>query len=205
VRVAILGGTGPFGRALAQRLAEAGDDVTIGSRDAERARAAAGELGVRGRRNEDAVRHADLVVLAVDADAALATAEGLLAVLTAAPVLSVASRLEFADRQASPAGDAASLAEQVAGIVAAPVAAGLHSLAAGKLAKGRPDEDALVCGDDPEAKELALQLAGKVVAGRAIDAGPLAVARALEGVTAVLVNVNHRYKAHAGIRVTGLP
>jgi 8-hydroxy-5-deazaflavin:NADPH oxidoreductase len=205
VKVAILGGTGPFGRALAQRLAEAGDEVTIGSRDAERARSAGDELGVRGLRNEDAVGHADLVVLAVEAHAALVTAKSLRAALTDVPVLSVASRLEFAARQASPAKDSTSLAEQVAGVIEAPVAAGLHSLAAGKLAKGRPDEDALVCGNDPQAKELALELAGKAVAGRAIDAGPLAVARALEGMTATLVNVNRRYKTHAGIRVTGLP
>ena len=68
-----------------------------------------------------------------------------------------------------------------------------------------PDEDALVCGDDPRAKELALELASRVVAGRALDAGPLAAARALEGLTAVIVNLNRGYKCHAGIRITGLP
>ncbi len=82
--------------------------------------------------------------------------------------------------------------------------AGLHSLAAGKLAHGRPDEDALVCGDDQEAKALALELAANVVAGRALDAGPLARARALEGMTAVIVSLNKRYKGHAGLRITGL-
>ena len=68
-----------------------------------------------------------------------------------------------------------------------------------------PDEDALICGDDARAKELSLDLAGKLVAGRALDAGPLASARALEGLTAVIVNLNRRYKAHAGLRVTGVP
>ena len=68
-----------------------------------------------------------------------------------------------------------------------------------------PDGDALVCGDDDEAKRLALELAAKVVTGRALDAGPLASARALEGLTAVIVNLNKRYKGHAGISVTGLP
>ena len=63
----------------------------------------------------------------------------------------------------------------------------------------------LVCGDDTVAKELALELAAKVVAGRALDAGPLASARALEGMTAVIVNLNKRYKGHAGVRVVGLP
>ena len=70
---------------------------------------------------------------------------------------------------------------------------------------GAANGDALVCGDDPDAKELALALAGKVVTGRALDAGPLASARALEGMTAVIVNLNRRYKGHAGVRVVGLP
>jgi hypothetical protein len=84
------------------------------------------------------------------------------------------------------------------------VVAGLHSLAAATLSDAPPDEDALVCGDDADAKVLALELAQRLVSGRAIDAGPLAGARALEGMTAVIVNVNKRYKAHAGIRITGL-
>ena len=82
--------------------------------------------------------------------------------------------------------------------------AGLHSLAASNLGgEEAPDEDTLVCGDDADAKELVLELAGKLTPGRAIDAGPLASARALEGMTAVIINVNKRYKAHAGLRVTG--
>ena len=72
-------------------------------------------------------------------------------------------------------------------------------------AEGALAEDTLVCGDDPDAKELALAVAAKLVSGRAVDAGPLANARALEGLTAVIVNVNKRYRAHAGVRVTGLP
>ena len=93
---------------------------------------------------------------------------------------------------------------RVQSLVEAPVAAGLHSIAAANLADELPDEDALVCGDDERAKAMAMALAGKVVAGRALDAGPLASARALEGLTAVIVNLNRRYKAHAGLRVTGL-
>ena len=90
------------------------------------------------------------------------------------------------------------------GIVGGPVAAGLHSLAASSLTEGPAEGDALVCGDDASAKQLALELAGKVVTGRALDAGPLASARALEGMTAVIVNLNRRYKGHAGLAVTGL-
>jgi 8-hydroxy-5-deazaflavin:NADPH oxidoreductase len=205
MKVAIVGGTGPFGRGVAARLAAAGDEVVVGSRDADRAAAVAGALGVRGARNEDAVEGVELVVLAVDAQAALETATALSRFVGATPLLSVASELRFRDRRALPADEPTSLAERIAAAVDAPVAAGLHSLAAGKLAHERPAEDALVCGDDEHAKELALELAGHVVAGRAIDVGPLAVARGLEAMTAVIVNVNRRYKGHAGIRLTGLP
>ena len=198
MRVAIVGGTGDFGLALAARLVEAGDDVVIGSRDAERAQEKAREVGAAGgAANEDAVAGVDLVVLATKADGTLATAAALADAIGETPVLSVASDLRSTD--------ALSLAQRTQDLVRGPVVAGLHSLAAGKLAHGRPDEDALVCGDDAGAKELALELAAKVVAGRALDAGPLARARALEGMTAVIVSLNRRYKGHAGIRVTGLP
>jgi predicted dinucleotide-binding enzyme len=145
----------------------------------------------------------DLVVLAVNAEAALDTAHAVRDWLRS-PLLSVASELNFAGGSARPRADTASLAERVSQIVDVPVVAGLHSLAAGKLAREKPDEDALVCGNDAEAKQLALELAQKTVAGRAIDAGPLEVARALEGMTAVIVNVNRRYKAHVGVRLTGI-
>jgi predicted dinucleotide-binding enzyme len=89
-------------------------------------------------------------------------------------------------------------------VLRAPVVAGLHSLAAASLSCGKADGDALICGDDAGAKELALTVASLIVSGRALDAGPLASARALEGMTAVIVNLNKRYRAHAGLRVTGL-
>jgi 8-hydroxy-5-deazaflavin:NADPH oxidoreductase len=85
-----------------------------------------------------------------------------------------------------------------------PVVAGLHSLAASTLAKGRSEGDALVCGDDENAKALALELAQSLVTGRALDAGPLASARALEGMTAVIVNLNRRYRGHGGVQIVGL-
>jgi predicted dinucleotide-binding enzyme len=98
------------------------------------------------------------------------------------------------------------LAEEVAETVDAPVASGLQSVSAIDLAKNKlSDEDALVCGDDPRAKELALELAGKLVGGRALDAGPLANSRALEAMTAVILNVNKQYRAHAGLKLTGIP
>jgi len=205
LRVAVVGGTGDFGLALAQRLVAAGEDVVVGSRDAERARAKGAEVGAAGAANEDAVRRVDLVVLATKAEAALPTAESLAAAIGVTPVLSVASELRFTKQGVLPTEDARSIAERMAELLDAPVSAGLHSLAAASLAAGPADGDAFVCGDDPEAKELALALAAKVVSGRALDAGPLASARALEGMTAVIVNLNRRYKGHAGVRVTGLP
>ena len=61
-----------------------------------------------------------------------------------------------------------------------------------------------MCGDDSTAKELALGLAERITSGRAFDAGPLESARALEGLTAVIVNLNKRYRGNAGVRITGL-
>jgi NADPH-dependent F420 reductase len=204
VRVAVLGGTGSFGRALAARLVAAGDEVVIGSRDAERAAQAAEELGCAGAVNAEAVRGVDMAVLAVKADGALDTAHEVADALGETPLLCVASNLSFSKTGVRPDPEERSLAERVADAVSAPVAAGLHSLAAANLEAEPPDEDAFVCGDDDRAKEPALALAGKVVAGRALDAGPLAGARTFEGLTAVIVNLNRRYKGHAGIRVTGL-
>jgi NADPH-dependent F420 reductase len=205
MRVAVVGGTGDFGLALAQRLAEAGDHVVIGSRDAERARAKASEAGAaEGATNADAVRGVDIVVLAVKADAAIPTATELADAIGETPVLSVASELRFTKSGVHPTKDDRSIAERTQEVLHAPVAAGLHSLAAASLAAGKADGDALICGDDPLAKDLALELASKVVSGRALDAGPLTSARALEGMTAVIVNLNRRYKGHAGIRVVGL-
>jgi 8-hydroxy-5-deazaflavin:NADPH oxidoreductase len=205
VRVAIVGGTGPFGKALAARLHASGVGVIVGSRDAERAAATALELDCAGETNVEASSDADFVILAVNAEAALDTARELRDAIGATPVLSVASELRFTKDGVFPAPDALSLAERIQAELDGPVLAGLHSLAASSLgAEHPPDEDAFVCGDDSEAKAVGLELAERLTTGRALDAGPLASARALEGLTAVIVNVNRRYKGHAGIRVTGL-
>jgi NADPH-dependent F420 reductase len=205
MRIAIVGGTGSFGMALAQRLKAADYDVVIGSRDAGRAAAAGVEIGVDGATNADAVRGADLIVLATKAEGALETSRELRDSIGSTPTLCVASELHFTPRGVVPTPEPTSIAERIQAELDAPVVAGLHSIAASNLGGDDAlDEDALVCGDDAEAKQLALAAAERVC-GRAFDAGPLASARALEGLTAVIVNVNRRYKAHAGLRVTGVP
>ena len=205
MKVAVVGGTGSFGQAVAKRLVDAGFEVVIGSRDAGRAREAAAALGATGANNDDAVRGVDLVVFAVIADAAVTTARDLRQSIGSTPVLSVCAELDFGSQGVRPSKEATSVAKRIEDELDAPVVAGLHSLAAANLADAPPDEDALVCGDDAAAKALALDLASRLVSGSAVDCGPLASARALEGMTAVIVNVNKRYKAHAGLRISGLP
>ena len=206
MKVAIVGGTGSFGRALARRLHVLGEDVYIGSRDAERARERALEIGVEGGTNEDVVRGADLVVLATKSNATLETATALADAIGETPVLCVASDLRFTDNGIVPGLDEGSLAENLSELIHAPVASGLQAVSAIDLAGPEPpDQDALICGDDLAAKELALELAGRLVGGRAIDGGPLANSRALEGMTAVILNVNKEYGVHVGLRLTGLP
>jgi NADPH-dependent F420 reductase len=204
MKVAIVGGTGTFGRALAARWRDAGAEITIGSRDRARAVERAAVLGVSGAANDEAVRGVDLVVLAVQSSAAVDTARELAPAIGTTPVLCVASDLRFTKDVVLPARNAGSVAEDVAALVAGPVVSGFQALPAAQLAQpGLLDEDVLVCGDDAEAKRMALELGQRLVSGRALDAGPLANARALEGMTAVIVHVNRTYKVVAGLKLTG--
>ena len=206
MKVSIVGGTGAFGRALAARLRDLEFDVAVGSRDQQRGWERAVELGVRGGSNEEIVKDADLIVLAVRSNATLDTARELAEAIGQTPVLCVASDLLFTEQGVLPGRDERSLAEELAETIEAPVASGLQSVSAVGLANDDlPEQDALIAGDDPRAKEPALELAGKLVGGRAFDAGPLANSRALEAMTAVILNINKRYRVHAGLKLTGLP
>ncbi len=183
-----------------------GIDVTIGSRDGARAHEVAAVLGVRGAANADAVRNVDLVVIAVPSRVALETARALREEIGDTSVLCAASDLRFTDEGVLPGRESYSLAEELAESLPAGVASGMQSLSAATLATAALAQDVLVCGDDAKAKELSLELAAHVVGpeGRALDAGPLANSRALEGMTAVILNLNRRYGGHAGIRMTGI-
>lgn len=206
MKVAIVGGTGQFGRALAKRLHVLGEEVVIGSREEQRAKERALEIGVDGGANADVVQDVDLVVLATKSNAALETGSSLADAIGQTPVLCVASDLQFTETGIIPGLEEGSLAETLARLLRAPVASGLQTVSALDLTgPDLPDQDALICGDDPRAKKLALELAGRLVGGRAIDCGPLANSRALEAMTAVILNVNKAFGVHAGLRITGLP
>ena len=133
MRVAVVGGTGGFGLALAKRLAEAGYEVVVGSRDAERAAAAAATVGVEGATNADACRSASLVILATKAEAAVATAAGLRDAIGTTPVLSVAAELTFGADGVSPTTEATSVAARIAEVVEGPVVAADERILLGRL------------------------------------------------------------------------
>jgi len=180
--------------------------VYIGSRDAQRGKERAIELGVQGGSNEEVVRGVDLVVLATKSNGALETGAELADAIGETPVLCVASDLRFTDIGIVPGLEQGSLAENLAKLLRAPVASGLQTVSAIDLSSPEPpDQDALICGDDPGVKKLVLELAARLIGGRAVDAGPLANSRALEGMTAVILNVNKEFGVHAGLRLTGLP
>ncbi|HSK91649.1 MAG TPA: NADPH-dependent F420 reductase [Euzebyales bacterium] len=216
-RVGVLGGTGPLGRGLGLRLAQAGHPVVLGSREARRAQAAADELraehGVaaellRGAGNDDAAA-ADVVVVAVPFDGVEPTLGPLATALAGKVVVSCVNRLAFDDLGPRPEPvEAGSAAELVARLLPdSRVVGAFHHVPAGRMRRGAGtvDMDVLVTGDDDDACATAAALADAIPGMRAVRAGPLRLTRPLEELTAVLVAVNRRYRTTAGVRVTGLP
>jgi NADPH-dependent F420 reductase len=196
--IGIVGGTGDFGQGLAERLRRIGEEVELGSRTPHDEFVS----------NRECAEDSDIVFLSVPPEGLAEMCANLAANLDGKIVVSVASPVVFRNGKAAAEPGELSLAEL--GAQAAPGArmvAGFHTVSAKALAKvDEPlDEDVILCGDDDEAKALVGALAERIVAGRAVDAGRLEVARWLEPVTAVLLNVNRRYKASSGVRVTGLP
>jgi 8-hydroxy-5-deazaflavin:NADPH oxidoreductase len=195
--IGIVGGSGDFGRGLAERLRRVGEEVVIGSRTPRDDFVS----------NAEACRSSEVVFLSVPPGGVADMAADLAPDLAGRIVVSVASPIVFRDGKAGAAPGELSLAEVTA--IAAPearVVAGFHTVSARALAEPDVplDEDVLLAGDDAEAKAEVAALADRLVEGRAVDCGRLEVARWLETLTAVLLNVNRRYKTNAGIRVTGL-
>ncbi len=207
--VAVLGGTGEQGRGLAGRFALAGLQVVLGSRDAARAEAAAAGLptGVRGCANADAAAAGDVVVIAVPYEGHRELLEGLTTQLAGKVVVDCVNPLGFDKQGAYPLeveeGSAAQQAQQV--LPGSRVVAAFHHVSAVLLLDAgidRLDTDVLVLGDDREATDLVQSLAARIPGMRGVYAGRLRNARQVEALTANLVSVNRRYKAHAGLRVT---
>src|SRR6201991_2703381 len=208
--IAILGGTGDLGSGLAKRWVAAGYSVVIGSRSAEKAQAFAKELGdsARGDDNVGAAKAADIVVLAVPFGNHEATrlevkdaVQGKIVVDAAVPL--VPPKVSVV--QLPPEGSAAQIAQNLLGDGVKVVSA-FHNVGATKLhAGGRADCDVLVFGNDKEARDLVIALAGEV-ATCGVDGGVLANSAAAEALTSVLIGINRRYKVNgAGIRITGIP
>jgi NADPH-dependent F420 reductase len=214
--IAVLGGTGKEGSGLVLRWAHSGYRVLIGSRDAERAAARADELNailgaeaIHGLSNEDAAARGDLVVLSVPysahRDILLAVkdqVQGKIVVDVTVPLQPPAVRTVHV-----PAGKAASLEAQALLGDGARVVAAFQNVSAAHLQDLAHDVacDVLMCGDDAGAKNEVAQLVEAIAGMRAVDAGPLANAVAVEALTPVLLYINRRYKvAGAGIRITGL-
>ena len=215
--IAVIGGTGPQGKGLAYRWARHGHTVVIGSRAADRAEATADEIRARvpdatvsGAANADAAAGADVVVLAVPYDGHDDLVKSLAGELAGKTVISCVNPLGF-DKQGPygldvPGGSAAETAAAL--VPEARVVGAFHHVSAVTL-WGEADyldhEDVLVCGDDADAKAVAIELARPVTSRDGVDAGRLRLARQLEPLTAVLISINKRYKTRSGIAVSGIP
>jgi NADPH-dependent F420 reductase len=207
--VGVLGGTGPQGRGLAYRLARAGQQVIVGSRAADRARAAAGELGhgVEGADNAECARRSDIVIVAVPWEGHGDTLASLREELTGKLVVDCVNPLGF-DKKGAYAlkPEEGSAAEQAAALLPdARVTAAFHHLSAVLLQDPDVEEidtDVMVLGEVRADVELVQALACRIPGMRGIFAGRLRNAHQVESLVANLISVNRRYKAHAGIRLT---
>ena len=213
MRIAVVGGTGKEGRGMALRWARAGHSVFIGSRDAERAREAATELSaqagsaIQGGENTEAVAASELVVLSVPYSAHASTLSALKSALAGRVLIDITVPLQPPKVTSVnlPAGQAAALEAQAILGSETPVVAALHHVSAVHLRDldHAIECDVLACSDDKPALERALALI-RDLGVRAVDAGPLRNAIALESLTPVLLHINRTLKGSAGIRLTGV-
>ena len=220
--IAIIGGTGPAGTGLALRWARAGETVIIGSRDAARAeqtadairKRAGANAKVSGMENSAACAAYDLLVLTVPFAGQAELLKQLKPAIRPGSILIDAT----VPLSASVGGRASrtlgvwqgSAAQQTAELVpkGVSVAAAFHNISADVLNGDSDDDvdcDVIVCSDDPNATQVAMELAAKISGVRAIDGGKLENARIVEQITALLIGLNIRHKGHSGIRITGLP
>jgi 8-hydroxy-5-deazaflavin:NADPH oxidoreductase len=210
----LLGGTGPQGRGLALRLAAAGHQVLLGSRNAERAVSvvadllAGRDLPVRGVANAEAAAGADVVFLVFPFEGQVTMLPGLADAIGDKLVVDVINPLGWDERGAFPLDvPEGSAAEQAQALLPrARVVSAFHHAPPRVLVdlERECDTDVLVAGDDPDDRATVIELADQIPGSRGIDAGPLRQSRQLEGFTAVIVSVNRRYRINAGVRITRL-
>jgi 8-hydroxy-5-deazaflavin:NADPH oxidoreductase len=211
VSVAIVGGTGSLGNALALRLGAPGVKVIIGSRDAQKAQNAveslkpkmrAGELA--GATNQEAVKEADFVVIAVPYEGQAGIVQVLKGQLGGKIVIDTVVPLKKGKPFVPPAGSALLEAQAILGNEA-PVIGALHNVSA--LDLGNVDAhlgDVLVCGDNEEAKQKVMEIIRRIGA-RPFDGGPAANAYVIEGLTGVIIHLNRKYKSkHGTIKIIGI-
>ena len=217
--VSIIGASGALGQGLALRWAQAGVPLVLGSREAERALEAAAAVvaavpgaSVEGADNVAAAAASPVVVLSVPFSAQAKTVKQIGESLTVGQLVidaSVPLAAQVGGKptqmlgvwQGSAAQQAASLLPEGVQIISA-----LHTVSAAMLADPdhKFDEDVLVCGDEKEQKAIASELIETIGGLRAVDAGRLENSRITESLTALMIGINIRNKAHAGIRITGL-
>lgn len=215
MRMGILGGTGPAGRGLAVRLAAAGEEVVIGSRDHQRADGIAGglvsewpdhSLSITGASNE-ITASCDLVVVATPWDSAVATVKPLAPELAGTVVVSMANALVKEGREfialLPPRGSVAASIQAV--LPHSLVSASFHHLPASEMEKltSPLEADVLVCSDHAEATSATVALVEAIDGLRGVDAGSLAQAAPIEAFTAALITINIRHKVHAAVQLTG--
>jgi NADPH-dependent F420 reductase len=218
--VPIIGGTGALGWGLALRLARAGQSVIIGSRSAERAgdavarlRSAVPQAEAEGLENAEAARRGPIVFLTVPFRAQSENLNNLRTALEPGQILvdcTVPTAAAIGGRATRSVGVwQGSAAQQAQEMVpdGVTVVAALHTVSAPSL--GDPDvqldEDVLICGERKADKARVARLVELVPGLRAVNAGALEMARIVEELTPLLISINARHKAHAGIRITGLP
>jgi len=209
--VAIVGGTGNLGGALAVRLSAPGVKIIIGSRDAEKAKKAvetlkpnlrAGEIV--GTTNREAVKDANFVVIAVPYEGHAQMVSDLKGQLAGKIVIDSVVPLNKVKPFVPAAGSALQEAQQLLGDEA-PVIGALHNISALDLSDlESPLGDVLVCGDNATAKQRVIEIVQHIGA-TAYDGGPASNAYVIEGLTGVIIYLNRKYKSkHGSIKITGI-
>jgi 8-hydroxy-5-deazaflavin:NADPH oxidoreductase len=209
--IGVLGGTGDQGRGLAMRLSMAGYQVIIGSRDANRAKAAAEGLGggprLTGGLNQDAAGAADVVIAAMPWEGHKPLLAGLAAELAGKVLIDCVNPIAFDAHGAYPLPvPEGSAAQQAAAVLPGSTVVGaFHHVSASLLLDpgiDRIEQDVLVLGDDRAATDMVAAIADRIPGLRGVYGGRLRNCGQVEALTANLVSINRRYKAHAGLRVT---